>query len=100
LKSPTAKDCFEGLEPRSMLVGVPKVPVPLPLASSLPSNTLTVPSALAVARSSVPSALKSPTASESGAPPVAEVRAGWKVPLVLPSSTLTVLLPELTTARS
>ena len=61
------------------------------LPSPLPSSTLTVSSpALTVARSRLPSLLKSATASERGSTPVAKVRAVWKVPSPLPSSTLTV----------
>ena len=73
----------------SMLLAAWKVPSPLP------SSTLTsLPAWLAVARSSLPSLLKSPTARDSGPVPVAEVRAGWNVPSPLPSSTLTVLLVD------
>src|SRR5207244_13011619 len=55
---------------------------------------------LATARSSLPSLLKLPTATDRGVMPTATVGAGWKVPSPLPRSTETVLDPELATARS
>ena len=62
--------------------------MPLPL----PSSTLTLSlSTLAVARSSLPSPLKSPTATEIAATSRRRsLTAAWKVPLPLPSSTLTL----------
>src|SRR6516225_6939510 len=49
----------------------------------------------ATARSSSPSPLKSPTATENGNDPTAEFTAAWKVPFPSPSSTLTLLVPKL-----
>src|SRR5207244_8704586 len=81
--------------PTNKVVAGGKVPSPLP------SNTETVlDPALATARSGLPSLLKSPTATDQGAPPAAKFRAAWKVPLPLPSSTETVLARELATVRS
>src|SRR5437879_9731988 len=81
--------------PTTKVVAGGKVPSPLP------SNTETVlDPALATARSGLPSLLKSPTATDQGAPPAAKFRAAWKVPLPLPSSTETVSDTALATARS
>jgi len=64
--------------------------VPSPLPSRMLTSLFSTPRLLAVARSILPSALKSPAARENVYGPVAKVRAGWKLPLPLPSSTLTL----------
>src|SRR5262245_59599095 len=74
-----------------MLLAAVKVPSPLP------RSTLTL-KALAVTTSRLPSRSKSPTATERGPLPVAEVWAESNVPSPFPSSTLTELSPA--TARS
>src|SRR2546426_659228 len=67
------------------------------LPSRLPKRMLTP--AFVTAKSSLPSPLKSPTASDPG-PSTPEFNAGLKVPSPLPSSMLTLLLPAFATARS
>src|SRR5262249_15921571 len=69
--------------------------------SPLPSNTETVlDPALATARSSLPSPLKSRTATETGFVPTEKARAVRKVPSPLPSRTETVLSGLVAIARS
>ena len=69
--------------------------------SPLPRRTLTLlPLPFATARSSWPSPLKSPTATDCGPLPAPTSAALVKVPSPLPSRTLTLLLPLFATARS
>src|ERR1035438_4972172 len=71
------------------------------LAPGVPSSTLTLLVVrLAVARSVLPSALKSPTATAEGAPPMAYGVWPWNVPSPLPSRMLTDWETELATNRS
>src|SRR5207253_762750 len=69
--------------------------------SPLPSSTETVlDPRLATARSSLPSPLKSPTATENGLVPTARSGRAANVPSPWPRSTETVPEPSLATARS
>src|SRR6267378_4303260 len=70
--------------------------ISIAMASRTGPNAL----ALVTARSSLPSPLKSPTATETGKPPAAKVNGARKVPSPLPDSTETLREPELATARS
>ena len=63
----------------------------------LSSTKTLLESKLTTARSSFPSPLKSPTATDDGTLPAAKFRAAWKVPSPLPSSTETLLEFKLTT---
>src|SRR5262245_6267257 len=99
LTSPTAMD--EGVKVKSWPLALKtrgRANVPLPL----PSSTLTVLlSCDATATSSLPSPLKSPTATARGTPPTARSTRGRKEPSPLPSSTLTVpLLFAVTRSRA
>jgi len=92
------------LMPGGLLVTLP-LPLPVLLIVSVrfgaPSNTLTpFVDSLAVARSINPSELRSPVAIENGPLATLKDNTALNVPLPLPNSTLTSLLPKLATARS
>src|SRR5215471_1093382 len=96
-KSPTATAC--GFEPVVKLTGLEKLPSPPP------NKMLTVvPPPLrpefAVARSRLPSPLKSAAETRHGASVTAKLTADWKLPSPLPKSTLRSVSNELATARS
>ena len=76
-------------------VFAPKLPVPVP--SRIETVSL---SRFATARSSLPSPLKSPTATEPGPPPVPKSVFAPKLPVPVPSRIETVSLPAFATARS
>ena len=97
LKSPTAIP--DGLLPTAK--GLPLAAAKLP--EPVPSNTVTVEAPkLAIARSSLPSPLKSPVSMARGPFPTARglPAAALNFPAPMPSSTVTVLSPLLATARS
>src|SRR5262244_2069181 len=80
---------------------MPKLHADWKLPSPLPKNTETLLElALATARSSAPSPLKSPTATETGVLPTVRLCAGWKLPSPELKSTETLFERELATARS
>src|SRR5262245_62409109 len=81
LKSPTATE--KGLVPAPKLVAVPKPPVPLP---NRMDTLLELGLELAVARSRLPSLLKSPTATDQGAVPTPKLVAVPKPPVPLPNN--------------
>src|SRR4051812_6053853 len=70
--------------PTGIPVGAPKVPSPAPSSTETSSEK-----AFATARSTWPSALKSPTSSEIGPRPARDWPLSLKLPVPLPSSTLT-----------
>src|SRR5258708_4804469 len=87
LKSPTATDT--GVPPATELRGASKLTPPVGVL--LISTETLLELALATAKSSRPSRLKSPTATEEGGLPAGKLRASWKLPSPLPKSTETLL---------
>src|SRR5712664_3294630 len=96
-ESPTATD--SGVAPAAKLPAGWKLTAPMPVLLINTETSLEKP--LATARSSHPSPLKSPTATETGLSPAAKLSAAWKVPSPFPRSTETLLeLKATATARS
>jgi hypothetical protein len=76
-------------------VAVPKLPLPLPNKTETLFDEL-----LAVAKSSFPSALKSPLAIARGCVPTKKLVAVLKLPVPVPNSIDTLFEPSLLVAKS